>query len=71
MLISNPDEILSATGNVSSTPKSIPTGKILTLEKPTTKQVKADKTTFKDFKLNNNAIGLKAVRKQITHVIKR
>jgi hypothetical protein len=49
----------------------MPTGKILTLEKPTTKQVKADKTTFKDFKLNNNAIGLNAVRKHITHVIKR
>lgn len=69
--MSNPDEMLSATGNVSSTPKSIPTGNILTLENPTQKHVIAANTMLSDLKLNNSAIGVIAVRKQMTHVIRR
>jgi hypothetical protein len=59
--INRPELILSATGWVISTPKSIPTGKIETAANPTMKQEIADKGTLPDLRLKSKVIGVIAV----------
>jgi hypothetical protein len=66
--MNSPEEMLSATGWVNLTPKSIPTGKIETEAKQKIVQPIAVAETFIDLSANSSSIGLISVIALSTYV---